>query len=176
MSLAEHLLCQAILQNHCFLLYLFLAAMLKNGLIGPSFNLIFLNLLYSFMFKLSHISLACMAALIWVALPTGVQAADDDIVFLAQQDDASLFESQASDTELDATRGMSGLNFTSENLGVTVLTGVAANNTVNGGITGDNSLTDNALSNAQGVSFVVQNTGNNSVVNAAMVVNVSLSQ
>lgn len=79
-----------------------------------------------------------------------------------------------SDQELSEERGAADTTFTAETLGVAVLNGIAANNDSSGSVTGNNSISRDAFNNAQGVSFVVQNSGNNSVVNAAMVINLSI--
>lgn len=80
----------------------------------------------------------------------------------------------ASDRELENSRGAADTTFTAEALGVAVLNGIAANNNAAGSVTGNNSISRDAFSNASGVSFVVQNSGNNAVVNAAMVINLSI--
>lgn len=132
---------------------------------------------------LHTVSMAALSAFMVQGLTsTAAYAENDEIDFLSagfsqtEKLSADVSSTLASDDELDNIRGMSGLNFSAETLSVAVLTGVATGNTVNGGVTGNNSLTDNALSNTQGVSFVVQNTGNNAVINAAMVVNLSMNQ
>lgn len=79
-----------------------------------------------------------------------------------------------SDQELSEERGAADTSFSAETLGVAVLNGIAANNDSSGSVTGNNSISRDAFNNAQGVSFVVQNSGNNSVVNAAMVINLSI--
>ena len=83
---------------------------------------------------------------------------------------------EESNQNLDSIRGMSSNTFTAETLGVAVLEGISSGNTALGGVTGTNSISGNAFYDARGVSFVVQNSGNNAVVNAAMVVNLSLSK
>ena len=80
------------------------------------------------------------------------------------------------DSNLDDVRGTSSTTLTAETLGVAVLSGTASGNTTNGGVTGANNIGGDAFNNANGISFVVQNSGNNAVVNAAMVVNLSVTQ
>jgi hypothetical protein len=94
------------------------------------------------------------------------------------QDDAlkSFDMAAESNQSLASIRGTAGNNFTAETLGVAVLEGISSGNTSQGGVTGANNISGNAFLEARGVSFVVQNSGNNAVVNAAMVVNLSLSQ
>ncbi|MFO1241741.1 MAG: hypothetical protein U1E36_00840 [Rickettsiales bacterium] len=79
-----------------------------------------------------------------------------------------------SDQDLSNERGAADTTFTAETLGVAVLNGIAANNNAAGSVTGSNSISRGAFDNSQGVSFVVQNSGNNSVINAAMVINLSI--
>lgn len=61
--------------------------------------------------------------------------------------------------------------FTAESLGVAVLEANAINNVTNGGVTGDNVATNGALSGAQGVVSFVQNSGNNTIIQSATVIN-----
>ncbi len=81
-----------------------------------------------------------------------------------------------SDESLSNTRGASGVSFTAETLGVAILSGISTGNTTNGGVTGTNNISGNAFNDSSGFSLVLQNSGNNSVVNAAMVINLSVSQ
>lgn len=80
-----------------------------------------------------------------------------------------------SDETLSDTRGASGLIGSDiDAVGVAVLNGTSAYNTSIGGTTGNNVVSGNAFDNANGVAFVVQNSGNNAVINAAMVINLNI--
>lgn len=103
-------------------------------------------------------------------------SADESSSLAADAEFEGFFASSdmVSDQELSEERGAADTSFSAETLGVAVLNGIAANNDSSGSVTGNNSISRDAFNNAQGVSFVVQNSGNNSVVNAAMVINLSI--
>lgn len=54
------------------------------------------------------------------------------------------------------------------------ITGTVSGNTASNVVTGSNSLTGNALQGATGVPSVVQNTGNNVLIQTGVIVNVQL--
>lgn len=54
------------------------------------------------------------------------------------------------------------------------ITGTVSNNTATHVATGDNTLTGDAFSNAAGLPSVVQNTGNNVLIQTGVIVNVQL--
>jgi|GEM_PF-5881618 len=89
-----------------------------------------------------------------------------------------LFEMAAeSDSTLDEIRGTFGIDSVgADTLSIVSNSGLSQNNTNIGGFTGENSISDSAFNNSSGISFVVQNSGINSVVNAGLVVNLSLTQ
>ncbi len=70
-------------------------------------------------------------------------------------------------SKLDQYRGGSDIVNNNMNLDGTVSDNIAADV-----ITGANSITDGAFSNASGIPTVVQNTGNNVLIQAATIVNV----
>lgn len=87
------------------------------------------------------------------------------------------------DDELEEVRGAAGttiagdtLFISGDTIGAAVSTAVSVNNSVQGGYTGDNVISGDAFGASSGVSFVVQNTGNNAAINAAMVINLSIKQ
>ena len=82
------------------------------------------------------------------------------------------FAEAVPDQELDASRGAA---LSPEELGSAMLSAIAANNISNGSQTGSNAITDTAFGNANGVISLIQNTGNNVVIQAATVVNLHLS-
>lgn len=91
---------------------------------------------------------------------------------IAQANEEKLFLQTAavSDTTLDASRGA----FAAEQLGVAILESTAINNVTQGGITGDNFITDNAFSSSSGIITLIQNSGNNVSIQQATIVNLSL--
>lgn len=123
------------------------------------------------------IRVAVITGMLFLTSPD-VRAESAERPVLQTQDgsDNDMFSNAVGNSELDNVRGASGTTFTAEALGVAILTGVVAHNTVEGANTGNNNITGNAFGDSQGVSFVVQNTGNNSVINAAMVINLTVSQ
>lgn len=97
-------------------------------------------------------------------------------VFAAPAQAEDMFFSDANmvdDLTLNETRGAAGTLISGETLGIAVLTGVSSNNSTVGN-TGSNIVSNSAFDNAKGVAFVVQNTGNNAVINAAMVINLNI--
>lgn len=54
------------------------------------------------------------------------------------------------------------------------LNGVVSDNRASNLVTGNNAITDGALSGASGVPLVVQNTGNNVLIQSATIINVQL--
>ncbi len=89
----------------------------------------------------------------------------------SQSDDALFASNSAlSNEDLGEMRG-AFTQFTAESLGVAVLEANSVNNITNGGVTGNNVATDGALAGAQGVVSFVQNSGNNTIIQSATVVN-----
>lgn len=106
----------------------------------------------------------------WMASASGAVAEE------SLSDDEFFNETAAvSDQTLSDTRGASGLIGSDiDAVGIAVLNGVSSYNTNIGGTTGNNVVSNNAFDNANGVAFVVQNSGNNAVINAAMVINLNI--
>ena len=97
-----------------------------------------------------------------------------DLVSATQLDDnLLLFSSEkASEDELEKARGREGFDITAlNNMNVqAVLTGNIANNN----ITGMNIIDDGAFTNAGGMFSVIQNTGNNVIIQDSTIVNVTI--
>ncbi len=92
----------------------------------------------------------------------------------ANADDINLSEQELSNELMDDSRGgqyyidIDSVTATSELKGVSI--GNSANNTV----TGNNTLAAGALANSSGISSVIQNTGNNVLIQNSTVVNLTL--
>ena len=83
------------------------------------------------------------------------------------------FSSEAVDLSvLDETRG----TFTPDllNLNNAVLNADSTGNTVNGGITGNNFIDGGSFTNTQGLVNVIQNSGNNVVIQSQTIVNMTM--
>jgi len=95
------------------------------------------------------------------------------ITAAAKADEPPFFKSEAvKDDSLTELRGTSGV----ETLGVAVLDATLQNNVSNGDSdTGMNSIADYALQGSKGVVNVVQNSGNNVIIQSATVVNMKLN-
>lgn len=95
------------------------------------------------------------------------------ISIAARADESPFFKSEAvKDDALTEYRGTSGV----ESLGVAVLDATLQDN-VSGGEsdTGMNSIKDYAFQGSKGVVSVVQNTGNNVIIQSATIVNMKLN-
>jgi hypothetical protein len=79
------------------------------------------------------------------------------------------FGAPVDDHALDATRG--GAADVLSNMS---LSGMVADSKASDLVTGNNQLTDGALAGASGMPMVIQNTGNNVVIQNATIVNVQL--
>lgn len=121
------------------------------------------------MFSRSFTTFFRKSALAVALIATGLTAtpalAEEEMFF----SDANMVD----DFTLNETRGAAGTLISGETLGIAVLTGVSSNNSTVGN-TGSNIVSNSAFDNAKGVAFVVQNTGNNAVINAAMVINLNI--
>jgi len=84
-----------------------------------------------------------------------------------------LFEDSASITNenLDDIRGTA---LGSELLGIAVLDGISANNTSNGTYSGGNIIDTGAFSQSSGLSTIIQNSGNNVVIQSATILTVNI--
>ena len=93
--------------------------------------------------------------------------------FDVASNDENSFTSAAVDEELlDEARGA----FTPDlfNLNNAVLTGESSGNSVVGGVTGSNSIDSNSFTNTQGLVNVIQNSGNNVVIQSQTIVNMTM--
>jgi len=81
----------------------------------------------------------------------------------------ALADYSLSNDDLDNYRGTSGLN-----IGLAELEAVANDNSVNNSITGANAIGGQAFGDAQGFVNVIQNSGNNVIIQSSTIVNVTL--
>lgn len=95
-----------------------------------------------------------------IAQPFGIIAEEENLAFA---------EAAISDNELDEYRGA----YTSETLNLSNLDAVLFNNQNKGGLTGSNSISENGLGNASGLISVIQNTGNNVIIQSSTILNVA---
>ena len=77
-----------------------------------------------------------------------------------------------SDEDLDKSRGA----FNPSVLNLSQLDAVSQGNTVNGGVTGNNQIDTNAFSDTSGLVNVIQNSGNNNLIQSSTVVNINFVQ
>lgn len=88
-------------------------------------------------------------------------------------DSSSKFNSNpVSDSTLSNTRG----TFNPAQLGVATLDATTANNSSDNSITGFNQISSDALGNSKGVVSLIQNTGNNVIIQNATIVNLTMSK
>jgi hypothetical protein len=96
---------------------------------------------------------------------------------IAVVDEAPIFEEEMifgeaeiiANYELEEIRGTA---LSPEVLGVGILDGISANNVSNGTVSGGNIIDANAFSASSGLSTIIQNSGNNVVIQSATILNV----
>ncbi len=93
--------------------------------------------------------------------------ADDDV--LASEAVSASLGVPLSDADLSANRGGSALQISGMDLDSNLLDNQAMAN-----VTGNNFVTEGALTSASGFSTVVQNSGNNVIIQSATIVNLSV--
>ena len=143
-----------------------------------------LHMLLAIVVTLSAFSLqACTAAdsasgATGVALASSAELtiAGEDVLdadtYASSVDEDAEFASSVSDEELDENRGA----FNPSVLNLSQLDAVSQGNTVNGGITGNNQIDTNAFSDTSGLVNVIQNSGNNNLIQSSTVVNINFVQ
>ncbi|WP_439134628.1 hypothetical protein [Pseudomaricurvus sp.] len=99
--------------------------------------------------------------------PVAYSESNKDIIFLE--------ESAISKQDLSAQNGKSDLNLQFQ-VNDSDQNALLQNNTLNNAVTGDNSISENALSGASGISTVIQNTGNQVIIQGTTMVNVLINQ
>lgn len=111
-----------------------------------------------------YISLLFVSALTIQAGLASATEFDDNLLLSSSE--------KASEDELEKARGREGFDITAlNNMNVqAVLTGNTANNSV----TGMNIIDNGAFTNAGGMFSVIQNTGNNVIIQDATIVNVTI--
>lgn len=92
---------------------------------------------------------------------------------VAQQAAVSPFGESLSDAQLDQHRGASSFSV-NDDLNLNLLDAINANNTISGGTTGNNIVSADAFTNTSGMVNLIQNSGNNVVIQSATIVNLDL--
>ena len=118
----------------------------------------------------SKISAAC---LLMIGVQVATPALADNFVAIPVIPATSVFGKLMSDADLSAYRGGSALQITEMNLSSSNLA-TLSDNQASQNVTGSNYVTQNAFSRSSGFSTVVQNSGNNVIIQNATVVNLSL--
>lgn len=103
------------------------------------------------------------AAALALLAPASVLAEEVSDSFASSEEFAGVI----SNTELDQNRG-EGYSFQ-----LSTLTATMDGNVVTGGYTGDNNIDNDAFGNAAGIVSVIQNSGNNVLIQSAFQVDVS---
>ena len=117
-----------------------------------------------FVHALANGALFCLLASLSPALQADQPA--DAVQSVAQ---VSAFGPPLPDTALAAHRGGYGLDINLNNLNAQLYSNKALNN-----VTGDNTVTQSAFSGASGLATVVQNSGNNVIIQNATILNLKL--
>ncbi len=86
--------------------------------------------------------------------------------------EASMGASPVNDNVLGESRGA----FTPDlfNINSASFTANSSGNTVNGGVTGNNTISSGSFSNAQGLVNIIQNTGNNVIIQSSTIVSMTM--
>jgi hypothetical protein len=116
--------------------------------------------------RLSRTSAA--AALCALCMSTGIAMADDALRGSGPQASAGLGPA-VSDSVLATQRGGADLSVNENNTKATVQDNVARNLT-----TGNNTITESSFSNVTGIPMVVQNSGNNVVIQNSTILNLQM--
>jgi hypothetical protein len=106
----------------------------------------------------------CAFSFVYFSVPA---AANDDW----QDQPLPFYEGAAVDDS--SLSDMRGTALDPEVLGIAVFNGVSAHNTNNGSISGGNVITAGAFSESSGLSTIIQNSGNNVVIQSATILNVN---
>lgn len=126
--------------------------------------------------RIIRVTLAALSGA-FVALPIAANAETtaDDAAF-ADTDSALAFHTEfppVGDAELGESRGtFSPADIL--NLDVATQNASSSNNSVVGGVTGSNVIGDSSFSNTQGLVNVIQNSGNNVVIQSSTIVNMTM--
>lgn len=104
------------------------------------------------------------AAAFAMLAPAVVLAEETNDSFISSSDE---FAVSVSDAELEQNRG-EGYSFQ-----LSTLTATMDGNTVTGGQTGNNNIDNDSFGNAAGIVSVIQNTGNNALIQSVFTVNVT---
>lgn len=102
-----------------------------------------------------------------LVVETCFSESNNELVFLE--------ETAISTEALSAQSGKSDLNLQFQ-VNDSEQNALLQNNTLNNAVTGNNSISENALSGAAGISTVIQNTGNQVIIQGTTMVNVLINQ
>ena len=100
--------------------------------------------------------------------------AEDDFDALAADDDLDLVFNDTlivDETDLDEMRGTA---LDPEVLGVALFDAISLNNSANGTVSGGNIINEGAFSGSSGLSTVIQNSGNNVLIQSATILNLDI--
>lgn len=108
-----------------------------------------------------------------------VTSADEDAAAVPDAGDDSVvtaFDSSAilADDVLDSNRATAALQVDRIQINDQELTGVVTGNVATGNTTGNNTVSDGAFSSSAGFMTTIQNTGNNVLIQNAMIINVTV--
>lgn len=112
-----------------------------------------------------------LAAVTVIMLPfAGASAEETDATSLPGAETFSA--SVVADAELDSSRGA----YVPDSINFNELSATNMGNTVTGGITGSNSVTGTSFNNSTGLVNVIQNSGNNVIIQSSTIVNMTLNK
>lgn len=96
------------------------------------------------------------------------------ITLSAYGDEIELSALELSDNDMDSSRGGQYYIDIESVTASSDIKGISAGNTVNDSITGNNIISSGALMESSGITSVIQNSGNNVLIQNATVVNLTL--
>jgi len=111
-----------------------------------------------------------IAATTLLALPLAAGAAENDAT--SQPKEENFASAAVMDSELDSSRGA----FVPNTINFNSLSANNTGNTVIGGVTGNNFISNSSFNNSSGLVNVIQNSGNNVVIQSSTIVNMTLNQ
>ncbi len=117
-------------------------------------------------FKIHSFATVC---LLFSSMQMATAALADDAGMISATQEISSFGESLSDAKLSTYRGGSALQINEMSLDSKLL-----NNQAIANVTGSNFVTQDAFSGASGLSTVVQNSGNNVIIQNATILNISL--
>lgn len=107
-----------------------------------------------------------------VALPFAAVAAEENVALTETDTLVAMTSSPVNDEILSESRGAFIPDLT--NLDVIAQTANSSNNVNVGGVTGNNNINGGSFTNTQGLVNVIQNSGNNVVIQSSTIVNMTM--